>query len=92
MLVRIKFLEARLPAAVYQPRRCTGDIVWGQALISRLSESLPLSSAPMVRRPRVLAPQVLYHVIVRGSQRHVTFRTSSDYEAYLERLAKTIKI
>jgi hypothetical protein len=46
----------------------------------------------MARRPRVLAPQVLYHVIVRRSQRHVTFRTSSDYEAYLERLAKTIKI
>ena len=42
----------------------------------------------MARRPRVLAPQVLYHVIVRGNHLQVTFRTVSDYQAYLERLVK----
>ncbi len=42
----------------------------------------------MARRPRVLAPQVLYHVIVRGNHRQVTFRTPSDYQAYQERLAR----
>ena len=42
----------------------------------------------MARRPRVLAPQVLYHVIVRGNHRHITFRTPADYHAYLERLAR----
>ncbi|MDF0651745.1 MAG: transposase [Nitrospira sp.] len=42
----------------------------------------------MARRPRVFAPHILYHVIVRGNQRHATFRTPSDYQAYLERLAR----
>jgi len=42
----------------------------------------------MARRPRVFAPQVLYHVIVRGNHRQATFRTSADYQAYLERLAR----
>lgn len=42
----------------------------------------------MARRPRVFGPQVLYHVIARGNHRQVTFRTASDYQAYLERLAK----
>jgi REP element-mobilizing transposase RayT len=42
----------------------------------------------MARRPRVFGPQVLYHVIVRGNHRQVTFRTASDYQAYLDRLAR----
>jgi len=42
----------------------------------------------MARRPRVFAPQVLYHVIVRGNHRRATFRTPADYQAYLERLAR----
>jgi len=42
----------------------------------------------MARRPRVLAPQVLYHVIVRGNHRQVTFRTPADYQAYLEQLGR----
>jgi len=42
----------------------------------------------MARRPRVFAPEVLYHVIVRGNHRQVTFRTPADYQAYLERLAR----
>jgi REP element-mobilizing transposase RayT len=42
----------------------------------------------MARRPRVFAPHVLYHVIVRGNHRQVTFRTSADYQAYLERLGR----
>lgn len=42
----------------------------------------------MARRPRVLAPHVLYHVIARGNHRHLTFRTSADYHAYLDRLAR----
>lgn len=42
----------------------------------------------MARRPRIFAPGLLYHVIVRGNQRQKTFLTRSDYEAYLERLAR----
>jgi putative transposase len=42
----------------------------------------------MARRPRVFAPGILYHVIVRGNQRQRTFTSQSDHQAYLERLAK----
>lgn len=42
----------------------------------------------MARRPRLFAPQVLYHVIVRGNHRQSTFRTSGDCQAYLERLGR----
>jgi len=42
----------------------------------------------MARRPRLLAPGVLYHVIVRGNHRQKTFLTPSDYQAYLERLGR----
>ena len=42
----------------------------------------------MARRPRVFAPGLLYHVIVRGNQRRKTFLNDADYQAYLERLAR----
>jgi len=42
----------------------------------------------MARRPRVFAPGLLYHVIVRGNQRRKTFRRDDDYKAYLDRLEK----
>src|ERR671911_238942 len=42
----------------------------------------------MARRPRFLAPAVLYHVIVRGNHGQKTFVKPSDYEAYLERLGR----
>jgi putative transposase len=42
----------------------------------------------VARRPRLFAPGVLYHVIVRGNQRRKTFLTEDDYRAYLERLAR----
>jgi REP element-mobilizing transposase RayT len=42
----------------------------------------------MSRRPRVFAPGLLYHVIVRGNQRRKTFRSDDDYKAYLDRLEK----
>ncbi|HEY1270116.1 MAG TPA: transposase [Candidatus Binatia bacterium] len=42
----------------------------------------------MARRPRLFAPGLLYHVIVRGNQRQKTFLARRDYEAYLERLAR----
>jgi len=42
----------------------------------------------MARRPRLFAPGVLYHVIVRGNQRQKTFLNDGDYQAYLERLAR----
>ncbi len=42
----------------------------------------------MARRPRLFAPGVLYHVIVRGNQRQKTFTAESDYQAYIERLAR----
>ena len=42
----------------------------------------------MARRPRVFAPGLLYHVIVRGNQRRKTFRSDDDYIAYLDRLEK----
>jgi putative transposase len=45
----------------------------------------------MARRPRVFAPQVLYHVIVRGNHRQATFRTPADYQAYLERLGRYLQ-
>ena len=40
----------------------------------------------MARRPRVLAPGLLYHVIARGNRRQPTFLTACDYRAYLTRL------
>jgi putative transposase len=40
----------------------------------------------MARRPRVFAPGLLYHIIVRGNQQRKTFRTKDDYKAYLDRL------
>ena len=40
----------------------------------------------MARRPRVFAPGLLYHVIVRGNQQLKTFRSEDDYQAYLDRL------
>jgi REP-associated tyrosine transposase len=40
----------------------------------------------MARRPRIFAPGLLYHVIVRGNQRRKTFRCDDDYKAYLDRL------
>jgi len=42
----------------------------------------------MARRPRVFAPGLLYHVIVRGNQRRKTFRSDEDYKAYLDRLER----
>ena len=42
----------------------------------------------MARRPRVFAPGLLYHVIVRGNQGRKTFRNDDDYRAYLDRLEK----
>ena len=42
----------------------------------------------MARRPRLFAPGILYHVIVRGNYRQKTFLNGRDYEAYLERLAR----
>ena len=42
----------------------------------------------MARRPRVFAPGLLYHVIVRGNQQQKTFLTDQDYQAYLERVSR----
>ncbi len=42
----------------------------------------------MARRPRLFAPGLLYHVIVRGNQRRKTFFNDADYQAYLERLGR----
>jgi REP-associated tyrosine transposase len=40
----------------------------------------------MARRPRLFAPGLLYHVVVRGKQRRKTFVDTEDYRAYLDRL------
>ena len=45
----------------------------------------------MARRPRLFAAGALYHVIVRGNQRQKTFTAESDYQAYIERLAGTVR-
>src|ERR1043166_7123739 len=42
----------------------------------------------MARRTRIFASGLLYHVIVRGNQRRMTFRSDDDYKAYLDRLEK----
>lgn len=42
----------------------------------------------MARRPRLFAPGLLYHVIVRGNQQRKTFLREADYDAYLTRLAR----
>jgi REP-associated tyrosine transposase len=42
----------------------------------------------MARRPRLFAPGLLYHVIVRGNQRRKTFLGNADYQAYLDRLGR----
>ncbi len=43
----------------------------------------------MARRPRVFAPGVLYHVIVRDNQRLKTFTSEGDTRAYPQPLANT---
>ena len=40
----------------------------------------------MARKPRVEFARAFYHVICRGNQRHVIFRSDADREYYLERL------
>jgi REP element-mobilizing transposase RayT len=42
----------------------------------------------MARKPRLFAPGVLYHVIVRGNQRQKTFLGPADYQIYLEKLTQ----
>jgi putative transposase len=42
----------------------------------------------MARRPRLFAPGILYHVIVRGNYRQKTFLGARDYQAYLQRLVR----
>ena len=42
----------------------------------------------MARRPRLFAPGILYHVIVRGNYRQKTFLNARDYQAYLGRLVR----
>lgn len=42
----------------------------------------------MARKPRLFAPGILYHVIVRGNQRQKTFIRERDYQIYLEKLAQ----
>src|SRR5438132_14436392 len=41
----------------------------------------------MARRPRVFAPGLLYHVIVRGNNRQAIFRDEQDRIRYLEKLS-----
>ena len=43
---------------------------------------------PHSASPRLFAPGVLYHVIVRGNPGQRTFTAESDYQAYIERLAR----
>ena len=40
----------------------------------------------MARKSRVEYPGAFYHVIVRGNQRQITFRSDADRRYYLERL------
>ena len=42
----------------------------------------------MARKPRLFAPGVLYHVVVRGNQRQRTFLSAADYQTYLQKLAQ----
>ncbi len=42
----------------------------------------------MARPSRLLAPGVLYHIIVRGDQRRKTFRDETGYQTYLETLGR----
>jgi putative transposase len=42
----------------------------------------------MARKPRVEYPGAFYHVICRGNQRQVIFRSDADRKYYLERLEK----
>lgn len=44
---------------------------------------------PMARLPRIFAPDGIYHVASRGSDRRSLFLLDSDREAFLERLART---
>lgn len=41
----------------------------------------------MARRPRILGPGLLYHVVARGNRREAVFLAHGDYETYLHRLA-----
>ena len=40
----------------------------------------------MARKPRIEYPGAFYHVICRGNQRQVIFRSDADRKRYLERL------
>ncbi len=61
---------------------------WVRLLQIDYLDSTLIWTCIMARRPRLFAPGVLYHVIVRGNQRQKTFTAESDYQAYIERLAR----
>jgi len=42
----------------------------------------------MARKPRLFAPGILYHVIVRGNQRQKTFLSAVDYQTYQDKLTQ----
>jgi hypothetical protein len=46
----------------------------------------------MARRPRILAPGVLYHVIVRGKHGQKTFLSPNDYQVYFRKARPVPKI
>jgi hypothetical protein len=60
--------------------------VWGLPSLQSFAISVFDTFPAMARRPRVFAPGLLYHVIVRGNQRRKTFRCDDDYKAYLDSL------
>jgi putative transposase len=41
----------------------------------------------MPRKPRVFSPHIAYHIIARGNNRSVLFRSDHDFRRYLELLA-----
>jgi len=45
----------------------------------------------MPRGPRLDAPGILHHVIVRGIERRQIFRTDRDREDFLARLGQVVK-
>lgn len=82
------FLEGRLQAHRQRIRKRQGSGVRLSILASLDNFVSFLLGDSMARKPRLFAPGVLYHVIVRGNNRQKTFFNDGDYQAYIARLVR----
>ncbi len=76
-----------LPSAL-RPTHCTAERREAVVLKGTLANrAMCATLCPMPRQPRLDAPDVLHHVMVRGIERRAIFRDDTDRADFLQRLA-----